>query len=128
MRRLLIAATLLLTGQAQAVDYVQCQAMQRTIWQLEEDHRRAKVAASSDSKRRLMVRDCGVMPKAVYREQSYSQTTESEQARKEYLACADKSEVTNRTVIKLSASIDPDVIIIGNRLQRVKKDFSRSCY
>ena len=128
MRRLLIAAAVLLAGHAHALDYVQCQAMQRTIWQLEEDSRRAKNGAESDAKRNYLLEDCGKPPfefrNSVF--QKYSQTYLDQKA--EWDRCELESIRINRTRVEQAVRNNPDVIRTSTRLQKVRKDFAASCY
>lgn len=128
MRRLLIASSVILAGQAHAVDIVQCQAMQRTIWQLEEDYRRAKNGAESTARVDYLLADCGKPPKefgnSVF--QRYSKEYLDQKA--DWDECELQSTRSSRIRVEQAVSSNPDAIRTSSRLQKARKDFAASCY
>ncbi len=130
MRRLFVATVVLLAGPALAVDYVQCQAMQKVIWQLEEEYRRAKVEAGNSMIKQAVGELCGSIPPVKYKANWAvpTQTDESKAERIVFMECRDSAITANSGRIKAAERNSPSVIQIYNRLQRVRYDFGRYCY
>lgn len=64
VRRFLIAAVLLYAGSAQAVDYAQCEAMQRAVTRIEGSKTDAMRSVMKPFFDKYMFIECGVMPEA----------------------------------------------------------------
>ena len=119
MRRLLIAAAVLLAGPAQAVDYVQCQAIQRTMLQMELNLLRVKNLAGETMRNQAIRELCGSSP-----------DTESirDPRFKAWYECHNSAIVANEGRISAAKENSPSVIQPYNRLQRVTSDFTSKCY
>jgi hypothetical protein len=134
VRRLLIATAVLLAGPAHAFDYVQCQAIQKSMWQLEENLRVKKLQAGMAMERQAVSELCGSMPTVEYRANRAVSfgvpipNKEQEAQFKIWMECSDSAKVANRGRIAAAKLNSPTVIQAFNRLQRVKTDFASRCY
>ncbi len=122
MRRLFIAAVVLLAGPAQAVDYVKCEAMQKALSRVTASAEQVEKDVWGEIYDRYTLNNCGLRPSAGL--PGYS--TKSVLA---WYDCSSTTYRANYEKMKKELAADPRVLALRTRAAKIQADYSKQgCY
>jgi len=122
MRRLFVAALVLLAGPAQAVDYVKCEAMQKAFGRVTASAEQAEKDAWREIMKRYEETNCGVKPSTM----SVDYTTKKVLA---WYDCASAARTSNSKQMQAELASDPNTMSLRARAAKIQADYNKlGCY